>query len=414
MILLYLAVLASESADVTYAGECSQVLTGTARRCRGVLNGLRSFYVGNMVSSGETSNPFELRQKRLRSLLQDRRIPLLIVSNPLNVYYLTGFRGSAGRAVFGGNESRLWVDPRYTLQAHEQARGVKVIEERKPLSTAVVSWLRRKKRKAVGYEDAHLTCAALLHLKQASDGRLRFRPAGGIVEELRSVKDSGEIDLIRRAGHLTAQVLKEVLHELRPGARECDLAAEIEYRMRRAGAEGAAFETIVASGPRAALPHARASAKVVSAGELVIFDLGAILAGYASDMTRTVFIGKPSRRAQGLYQAVLESQQNAIETVRQGARCADVDAAARGSLKRSGLARYFTHSTGHGVGLEIHEKPRVGRSEKTVLQGGNVVTVEPGIYIEGYGGIRIEDSVLVSADGPEILTPLAKDEWLIG
>jgi Xaa-Pro aminopeptidase len=361
---------------------------------------------------GDGSNPFVLRQRRLRDLLLDRGIPVLLVTNPFNICYLTGFRGSAGIAAFDAEESRLWVDPRYTLQAREQARGVKVIEEKKRLSEAAAFWLRKKTRR-VGYEDSHLTCAVLSQFKRAADGKLRFKPAGGIVEELRSVKDSGEIDAIRQAGHLTAQVLRDVLQELRPGVRECDLAAEIEYRMRRAGAEGAAFETIVASGSRAALPHARASTKAVTAGELVIFDLGAILAGYASDMTRTVFIGKPSRRARGLYRAVLESQQHAIESVREGIACGDVDAAARGSLKRSGLGQYFTHSTGHGVGLEIHEKPRIGRGEKTVLQTGNIVTVEPGIYIEGYGGVRIEDSVLVHSEGPEILTPLAKDEWLI-
>jgi Xaa-Pro aminopeptidase len=366
-----------------------------------------------MGSSGERPNPFAVRQARLRALLGEKRIPALLITNPLNIYYLTAFRGSAGIAVFDADDARLWVDPRYTLQAREQAQGVKVIEEKRRLSGAAVSWLQ-KNVAMVAYEDSHLTCAALAQLKQAAGRKLRFKPSGGIVEELRLVKDSGEIDLMRQAGHLTAQVLRDVLHGLRPGLRECDLATDIEYRMRRAGAEGAAFETIVASGDRTALPHARASTKTIGAGELVIFDLGAILGGYASDITRTVYIGKPTRRARGLYEAALESQQNAISRVKQGAECAEIDAAARSSLKRYGLARYFTHSTGHGVGLEIHEKPRIGRGERTLLRAGNVVTVEPGIYIEGYGGIRIEDSVLVGAGEPEILTPLAKDEWLVG
>jgi Xaa-Pro aminopeptidase len=359
-------------------------------------------------------NLFQARQKRLRAELEKRKLPLLVVTKPANIFYLTGFRGSAGVAVFGiAEHRRLWVDPRYTLQAREQAQGVKVIEEKKSLLAAVARWLYRKKLSPVGYEDAHLTCAALRHLAQKNGRNVRFKPTAGIIEELRAVKDSTEIDLIRQAGRLTAQVLEEVLREVRCGVRECDLAAEIEYRMRRQGAEGAAFETIVASGGRAALPHARASNKLLGAGELVIFDLGAILAGYAADMTRTVYLGKPTRRIRRLYQAVRESEECGVDAVREGVKCADVDAAARNSLARRSLDKYFTHSTGHGVGLEVHELPRLGRGDHTVLALGSVVTVEPGIYIEELGGIRIEDSVLVGAEGPEILTPASKDAWSI-
>jgi len=268
-----------------------------------------------MPSSLNGSNPFETRQVRLRSLLEQRKVPLLVVTKPVNIFYLTGFRGSAGVAVFGAAEPRLWVDPRYTLQAHEQAHGVRVIDEKRSLFTAVARWLRRKKPSRVGYEDGHLTCAALRQLEQESGERVRFKPAGGLVEELRAVKDASEIGTIREAGHLTAQVLQEILREVRPGVRECDLAAEIEYRMRRRGAEGAAFETIVASGARAALPHARASTKPLGTSELVILDLGAILRGYAADMTRTIYLGRPSRRIRNLYGAVLESQQGAVEAI---------------------------------------------------------------------------------------------------
>lgn len=200
---------------------------------------------------------------------------------------------------------------------------------------------------------------------------------------------------------------------LRPGLRECDVAAEIEYRMKLKGAEGAAFETIVASGRRSALPHARASAKAMSKGELVILDLGAILGGYAADMTRTYYLGRPGRRIRQLYGAVRESQERAAETLREGVKASRVDAAARHSLKRQDLDRFFTHSTGHGVGLEVHEAPRLARRDKARLQAGSVVTIEPGIYLEGFGGIRIEDTLEITKNGANILTPLTKQDWFI-
>ncbi len=353
------------------------------------------------------------RQERLRSELEARRLPVLFVTNPANIFYLTGFRGSAGVAVFERAEARLWVDPRYTLQASSEAQGVEVIEARGPLFKAALPWLRKRRPSRAGYEDSHLTCAEFRQLEREGHRTLRWEAAGGLVEKLRAVKDSNEIDLIRRAGRLTAAVLEEVIPKARPGVRESDLAAELDYRMRRKGADRAAFETIVASGPRGALPHARASAKRLASGELVIVDLGAILAGYAADMTRTVYLGEPNGRVRSLYRAVLEAQQQAVNALQTGVRGGDVDAAARRVLKRRGLGRYFTHSTGHGVGLDVHERPRLGRGEKTRLQPGCVVTAEPGIYLEGFGGIRLEDTVLVSPNGPEILTPATKERWYI-
>jgi Xaa-Pro aminopeptidase len=336
-----------------------------------------------------------------------------VVSNPVNIFYLTGFRGSAGVAVFERSEARLWVDPRYTLQARQQAYGVEVIEARAGLFKGVGRWLKKKRLRLGSYEDSHLTCAGFRSLQHWSPPGMRYQPAGGVIEGLRTLKDAYEIDRIRQAGHLTAEVLKEVIPGLRPGVRESDVAAELEYRMRRRGADGAAFETIVASGVRGALPHARASRKPMAAGELVILDLGAILGGYAVDMSRTLYLGRPGRRVRKLYKAVVEAQQEAAEAARPGARAGDVDAVARRCLKRRGLADHFTHSTGHGVGLEVHERPRLGQNEKTRLRPGFVVTAEPGIYLEGFGGIRVEDTVLVGAGGPEILTPAAKYPWFI-
>jgi len=365
------------------------------------------------MAPGSHVDPVHARQERLRALLESRKLPLLVVSNPTNIFYLTGFRGSAGVAVLGLREALLWVDPRYTLQAKEQARGVEVIEERGELLKAVARWLRNSRARRVGYEDAHLTCAGLREFERQLPRGVRLEPVGGRIADLRYVKEPAEIECIRDAGRITAAVFGEVIHRIKPGMSEGDLAAEIEYRMRRKGAEGAAFETVVASGARGALPHARASSKLLRKSELVILDLGAILRGYVADMTRTVYLGEPGRRIRSLYDAVHAAQQRAVARLHVGVRAGEVDAAARGVLARRGLARYFTHSTGHGVGLEVHEKPRLGRGERTRLKLGCVVTAEPAIYLEGLGGIRIEDTVLVGPEGPEILTPASKDGWFI-
>jgi Xaa-Pro aminopeptidase len=290
---------------------------------------------------------------------------------------------------------------------------VEVVEEKGGLLRAAAQWLRKKRARRVAYEDTHLTCAEYFHLREGLWGRGRLTPAGTLIEDLRYVKEPVEIQCIREACQLTARVFKEVFRLAKPGVSESNLANEIDYRLRRKGAEGRAFETIVASGPRSALPHARPSSKLLRKHELVIFDFGAILSGYAADMTRTVYLGSPPRRIRSLYDAVRHSQMRAVESLRADALAGDIDAAARDALARRRLARYFTHSTGHGVGLDIHERPRLGRGERSQLRAGCVVTVEPGIYIEGLGGIRIEDTVLVTAGSPEILTPASKDAWFI-
>jgi len=345
--------------------------------------------------------------------METHGLPLLLVTSLTNIFYLTGFRGSAGVVVLGPAEALLWVDPRYTLQAHEQARGVEVIEEKQGLLKAVAKWLWKGRVRRAAYEPAHMTCSDFERLAQDTRSSVKFEPSGDLIEELREVKDDGEIAHIREAGRVTVEVFEEVIRLARPGVSESDLAAEIDYRMRKKGAEGAAFEAIVTSGPRGALPHARASAKLLEKDELVIVDLGAILNGYAADMTRTIVLGKPTRRARTLYNAVLGAQEEALATLGDGVRAKEVDAAARRFLARRGVARYFTHSTGHGVGLEVHERPRLARGERARVKAGCVVTVEPGIYLEGLGGIRVEDTVLVRSDGPEILTPASKEQWVV-
>jgi len=357
------------------------------------------------------------RQQRLLTLIEKKGLRRLLITQPANIFYLTGFRGSAGVALFTAkDQARLWVDPRYALQAREQAQGVRVKEERKALLKSVGEWLRRHRTGVagrVGFEESHLTWAELTTLQEAAGHRVLLERAGGLVEELRAVKDSEEIDLLRRVATLTGRVLDGLRPQVRPGVCESDLAAEIEYQMRLEGADGAAFATIVASGPRAALPHARASCKEIKRNELVIVDLGAILAGYAADMTRTFYTGRPTRRIRSLYDAVREAQQRAIESANVGMEAGKIDRAARRALDGRGLAKYFTHSTGHGVGLEVHEAPRLARGQREQLQAGHVVAVEPAIYLEGFGGVRLEDMVLIGSHGPEVLTPSTRTDWFV-
>jgi Xaa-Pro aminopeptidase len=223
------------------------------------------------------------------------------------------------------------------------------------------------------------------------------------------IKSAGEIERIRKSVQTNSAAYAAAINKVRPGLSEEMLAAEIEYQMRRRGAEKPAFETIVASGARTALPHAQPTAQRFGDHDLVLIDMGATQEGYASDMTRMVFLGKPGAEARKMYDAVLEAQLAAIDAVRDGVAADRVDAAARRVLKAKGLEKAFVHSTGHGLGLEIHEPPRLGKKDKTRLQSGMVITIEPGVYLEGVGGVRIEDTVLVTEKGCEILTPTTKE-----
>src|SRR5271170_3496280 len=353
------------------------------------------------------TTPFAQRRRALLSRLGKSRLGCLLVTRPANWYYLTGFTGESGALVVSRRGNTLITDGRFTAQARGEMSGVRIVQQKGSLVAAVGEFLRGAGN--VGFDASHITVAQLLALRRAGGRRLRWVPSPGHVEELRCRKDPQELAKMRLAAILAGKVLEGALKMLKPGVRELEIAAEIEYQMRHLGASGPAFETIVAFGERSAYPHARATARRLRKNELVVLDLGAILAHYCSDITRTYYVGRAPARVRGWYHAVLEAQQAAIAAVKNGATCGEVDAAARSVLAGHKLDRYFVHSTGHGLEVEVHEDPRVARAQSRVLAPGNVITIEPGDYFPGVGGIRIEDDVAVHEKRTEVLTRVSRD-----
>jgi Xaa-Pro aminopeptidase len=344
------------------------------------------------------------RLKRLRHALEAQGVSALLETHLPNIYYLSGFSGDSAALLVDSSSATLFTDGRFTIQAKEESPGFRVRIHRGPLLEAVGEHLQKKGRARLAVSPSHLTLSAWKVIKKTAGRNVSWVGVDGIVDQLRAVKDSFEIEQMRAAARLGSEVMDETIRLIRPGVTELEVAAEIVYRMRRKGASAESFEAIVAAGPRSALPHARPTQRRIGKNELVVLDLGAILRHYCSDLTRTVYVGRASTRVRGWYEAVLEAQGAARDTVKHGVTAGEVDAAARNVLQRKGLGRYFVHSTGHGVGLEIHEGPRIARDQTKKLEAGNVVTLEPGVYVEGVGGIRIEDEALVTRDGAEILT----------
>jgi Xaa-Pro aminopeptidase len=355
---------------------------------------------------------FVNRRRVLQSRLKDEKLDRLLITHPADWYYLTGFTGDSGVLVISCESAKtasLVTDGRFVAQAGDETSGVKIVRQSGALHPSAGKFLLTGRGRRVGFDPAQLTVAQHAELSRATRKHITWRAAPGLVAELRMHKEPEELAAMRRAALLADQVMDAAAHMLRPGIREFEVAAEIEYQMKKRGASGTAFETIVAFGKRSALPHARATANRLRKNELVVLDLGAILAHYCSDITRTYFVGRASSRVRGWYQAVLEAQTAAIAAVKNGATCGAVDAAARDVLAAHRLDRYFVHSTGHGLGLEVHEDPRVARGQGRVLAPGNVITIEPGVYFPGVGGIRIEDDVAVHEHRTEVLTRVSRD-----
>lgn len=354
---------------------------------------------------------FRARQSKLREHLATTRFDALLISHLPNIRYLCGFTGSAGLLLVEEGGSAFFTDVRYDTQAHEEVKAAKVVIAKKAVLSALGEFLarRRKRSRTMGIEAEHFTVAEKKRLARLLPAGVVLKDAPSIVERARMVKDEEELRRIRSAVVLGAKLFERATQVIRPGVKEVEVAAEMELAARRGGAEEMSFPTIIASGGRSALPHGRASGARITSNAFVVCDFGVILSGYCSDQTRTVWVGKVADDARQAYEAVREAQQAAVESVRAGIAVGEVDAAARKVLRKAGFGRYFTHSTGHGVGLEIHESPRVANGQPEILLPGMVITIEPGVYFPGKWGVRIEDMVAVTAGGCEVLTPTSKE-----
>ena len=354
---------------------------------------------------------YRQRVRRVQAALAHSGLDVLLVTHLANVRYLCGFTGSAAVLAITDGRALLFTDGRYTQQAREEVEAARVrIEKGKSALASATGWLEGERGlKRVGVEPAHLPIVERDIIAAALPGRARIVKAPPLIERMRMVKDPEEIRLIRKACFLGVKLFNGLRRAIRPGMTESELAGRLEFRARELGAEEMAFSTIIASGSRSALPHGRASQAKLPRRGFVVCDFGVILTGYCSDMTRTLSMGRPSESVRLAYEAVREAQQAALDAVRPGSTVGEVDLAARNLLRKRNLSKYFTHSTGHGLGLEIHEAPRVAEGQREVLQPGMVVTVEPGVYLPGRFGIRIEDTVVVTKSGCEILTACSKE-----
>ena len=314
-----------------------------------------------------------------------------------------------------GRRAALFTDGRYTTQAKAEAQGLRVVIGKGAPGSLAAAWLAAHGVRRCVFDSAQTTVASLDAMRQAlppGGRRSFFVAAPALVARLREQKDAGEIDAMRRAARLGCELFAQLLPEIGPGVREADLALRLEHLARTQGAEGMSFETIVAAGARSALPHGKASSARLPRRGFCTIDFGIVLAGYCSDMTRTLHLGRATPRERAVYHSVLEAEQAAVAKVAPGVSCGEVDEAARAVLRRDKLDRAFTHSTGHGVGLEIHEGPRVAAKQEQRLEPGMIVTIEPGVYLPGEFGVRIEDMVLVTERGGEVLTRKSPTAWL--
>jgi Xaa-Pro aminopeptidase len=352
------------------------------------------------------------RLERLSAELKNRKLDAFVVSNIHNVRYLSGFSGSTAILFVGPEGPVMITDFRYEEQsAAEVGDPIEVRIEKRDALTATCD-LAAEVRGRTGFESGSLTYASYEKLVGAVGGELV--PAEGIIEKLRRVKDPGEIDLLARAAEIADQAFSRIVKEIRPGMTEAAVAARLDFHLREISTEVPSFDTICASGPNSSLPHAGVTTRVIEEGDLLKMDFGAIWKGYCSDITRTVVVGKASEKAQEIYGIVLEAQRKALEGIKAGLTGKEVDSMARDLIASRGYGDRFGHGLGHGIGLEVHETPRLSQKWEEPLEAGAVVTVEPGIYLPGWGGIRIEDDVVIEEGGSRNLTGATKELLEIG
>lgn len=350
------------------------------------------------------------RLRRVRRTIASAHLDALLISSLPNVRWLTGFSGSNALVLVNAREVVLFTDFRYETQVGlEVAPHVRAVIEAQSVWAGVWTALDEPTMvQRIGFESQHLTHHDVQRFAERA-GRWQWQGTSGLLEVLREEKDASELAAIRTAIGIAERAFDRLLPQLRPGMRETQIAGLLEFALRDEGSEGFPFETIVAAGARAALPHARASGATVQRGDLLLIDYGAIAHGYCADITRTVVLGTASAQQREVYAVVQEANQLASAAVRPGMSGADADATARDYIAGCGYGGHFGHSLGHGIGLEVHEAPRLAKTSDADLPVGAVVTIEPGIYLPGWGGVRIEDDVWLSAEGPVVLTSLRRD-----
>lgn len=343
------------------------------------------------------------RRSRLKRFFEEYSLNAVLFTDLRNIRYLCGFSGTEGVLLISQDNAWFLCDSRYSLQAAEEVQGAE-IRESDPLRIDTVAALAHEYGlDRIGFEAAHTNVSAFRRMSEQLTG-VELVELGPDLDEIRICKERAEIELLKLVATLSSQALTSVLELIKPGVREVDIALALELEMRRSGADGKAFDFIVASGERGAMPHGRASDKIIRSGELVTIDFGALKDGYHSDETVTVACGMPEIRAREIHSIVREAHDLAIREVKPGISCKDLDEVARAYIRDKGYGDYFGHGLGHGVGLEIHELPTLSPRSTAVLKEGMVITIEPGIYIPGFGGVRIEDTVVVTGDGCHVLT----------
>ncbi|MBR5914382.1 MAG: aminopeptidase P family protein [Selenomonadaceae bacterium] len=350
---------------------------------------------------------FSARLERLMKKISDEQVDAILIYKPENVYYFSGFNGDSTILFISKNFRKLITDGRYTEQAESQAKNFEVIKQTEGLFSKLADEVKNSAVKTIGFEGNFFTFDEHANLKEKTSN-VELKSVE--LNSLRQIKDAAEISCIRQACAIADKAFAELLKFIKAGVREFEVAAKLEYLMRKFGSERAAFDTIVASGVRGSLPHGRASDKVIENGELVTIDFGAVYNGYHSDITRTICVGKASTRQREIYNAVLSAQIYGLEIIKAGVGGKAIDEKVREGLKNLGYGEYFVHGLGHSLGLEIHEEPRLSpRSKCESLEVNMLVTDEPGVYIPNFGGVRIEDTVLVTVDGAEPLTKSPKN-----
>lgn len=345
--------------------------------------------------------------KRLRKMLDENELDAILITSSVNRRYITGFTGTAGAVIVTMNDARFITDFRYIEQANEEAVGFKVIQHKQAIQLEIAEQLKQLNVKRLGFEKDHVTFAAYETYKNAFD--VELVPVSGVVEELRLIKTEEELTILKQAAKIADDAFEHIKGYIKPGVKEIDVSNELEFFMRKQGATSSSFDIIVASGYRAALPHGVASDKKIESGELVTMDYGALFNGYCSDTTRTVAVGEINDELKTIYNTVLEAQLRGVNGVKPGVTGIEADALTRDFIKEKGYGDYFGHSTGHGLGMEVHEGPALSFRSKKKLEPGMVVTVEPGIYVPNLGGCRIEDDIVVTETGNERLTKSSKE-----